>query len=342
MTKLILQIPCFNEEGTLAITLADLPRQLPGVDCIEWLVIDDGSRDRTVDVAKEGGVDHIVSLPTNQGLAKAFMVGLEKCLELGADIIVNLDADNQYCAADIPKLLHPILNHEAEMVIGARPISTTSHFSPIKKLLQKLGSWVVRLASRTEVDDCPSGFRAISRRVAYQLNVFNEYTYTLETIIQAGQKGIRVASVPIRTNRDLRPSRLVKSIRSYVTRSITTIVRIAILYRPLPFFFSLGVIPILTGIGLFGRWLVLAYDHGGRVPSLVVGSVCLGIGSLFCMMGLLADLLSANRKILEEIQVRLRQQSIEATRSNGDTAPPLAAESEATESTTLPPSRRAA
>ena len=226
MTKLIIQIPCYNEENTVGTTLAALPRHLPGIDTIEWLVIDDGSRDRTVEVAKDNGVDHIVQFPMNQGLAKAFMAGLEACVKAGADIIVNTDADNQYCADDIPKLIQPILLGKAEIVVGARPIWKTKHFSSTKKLLQQLGSAVVRLASKTNIPDAPSGFRAFSREAALRLNVFNNYTYTLETIIQAGQKGMAITSVPIRTNPVLRPSRLVKSTPTYVVRSLFTILRI--------------------------------------------------------------------------------------------------------------------
>ncbi|MGD1864226.1 MAG: glycosyltransferase family 2 protein, partial [Phormidesmis sp.] len=207
--KLIIQIPCYNEENTLGVTLSELPRQVPGIACVEWLIVDDGSRDRTSEVAKEWGVDHIVRFSQNRGLAKGFMAGLEASLMAGADIIVNTDADNQYCAADIPKLVEPILAGHAQIVIGARPIQEIEHFSPAKKLLQRLGSWAVRVASRTTVADAPSGFRAISREAALELNVFNEYTYTLETIIQAGRKGMAVVSVPIRTNGYLRPSRLV-------------------------------------------------------------------------------------------------------------------------------------
>jgi glycosyltransferase involved in cell wall biosynthesis len=248
MTKLIIQIPCYNEERTLAIALAALPRSLPGIDRIEWLIIDDGSGDRTVEVARACGVDHIVRHPRNLGLARAFMTGLEAALKAGADIIVNTDADNQYEAADIPELLAPILQHRAELVIGARPITTTEHFSPVKKLLQKFGSWVVRRVSGTAVDDAPSGFRAISRAAATRLVVFNRYTYTLETIIQAGRQGMAIASVPVRTNEDLRPSRLVKSIRSYVQRSLQTILRISVIYSPGRFFVSMALISGLAGL----------------------------------------------------------------------------------------------
>ncbi|WP_235949933.1 glycosyltransferase family 2 protein [Candidatus Regiella insecticola] len=234
--KLIIQIPCFNEAQTLAITLAALPRSVVGFDTVEWLIIDDGSQDNTAEVAKAQGVDHVIRHTNNKGLARAFMTGLDACLQLGADVIVNTDADNQYNAEDIPALTQPILQHRAELVIGTRPITTIEHFSPVKKILQKLGSWVVRIASKTDIADAPSGFRAISRTAAQRLMVFNDYTYTLETIIQAGQKNITITSVPIRVNEDLRPSRLVKSIPSYIKRSIVSIIRIFIIYRPFRFF----------------------------------------------------------------------------------------------------------
>lgn len=312
MTKVIIQIPCYNEAETLPITLASLPRELPGIDQVEWLIINDGSVDETVEVARAHGVDHIVSFDHNQGLAKGFMAGIEACLRAGADIIVNTDADNQYCADDIPKLIHPILLGDAEIVIGTRPISKIKHFSPVKKFLQKLGSWVVRVASNTDVQDAPSGFRAISRNAALQLNVFSEYTYTLETIIQAGQKGMVVQSVPIRTNRDLRPSRLVKSISSYVQRSIFTILRIFITYRPLRFFTFFGSIPLFFGTVLCIRWVVL-YLGGtpkAHVPSLILAAVLILIGFQLWIFGLVADLLSVNRMILEDIQLRLRRREL--------------------------------
>lgn len=310
MTKLIVQIPCYNEESTLGVTLAALPRQLPGVDIIEWLVIDDGSRDRTVEVAKDFGVEHIVRFPTNQGLAKAFMAGLEASLKAGADIIVNTDADNQYSAGDIPKLIAPILSGQAEIVVGARPISEIDHFSPVKKFLQKLGSWAVRLASNTDIPDAPSGFRAFSRSAALRLNVFNEYTYTLETIIQAGQKGMAIAWVSVRTNPALRSSRLVKSIPSYVVRSLFTILRIFMVYKPLRFFLFLGSVPFSMGFTLGVRWLVYFFigTERTRIPSLILAAILMLIGFQLWVLGLVADLLAANRKLMEEIQLRLRRQ----------------------------------
>jgi len=313
MTKLIIQIPCYNEEASLAVTLGELPRQLPGIDKIEWLIINDGSTDRTVEVAKECGVDHIVNLARNQGLAKAFMAGIEASLKAGADIIVNTDADNQYCASDIPKLISPILLGQADIVLGARPINEIKHFSPIKKLLQKLGSWVVRVASNTDIPDAPSGFRAIGREAAMELNVFNRYTYTLEMIIQVGQKGMAITSVPVRTNGYLRPSRLVKSIPSYVQRSILTILRIFMLYKPLRFFTFLGTIPFTAGVLLGIRWLLFFFAgyEKPRVPTLILAAILILIGFQLWMFGLVADLIATNRRILEDIQRRTRRSELD-------------------------------
>ena len=314
--KLIIQIPCYNEEATLGLTLSQLPRQIPGVEQVEWLIINDGSRDRTVEVAEASGVDHIVNFEQNQGLAKGFMAGVEACLKAGADIIVNTDADNQYCADDIPKLIQPILDGTAEIVVGARPIQEIKDFSPVKKFLQKLGSWVVRIASNTDIPDAPSGFRAISREAAIRLNVFNEYTYTLETIIQAGQRGMAITYVPIRTNGYLRPSRLVKSIPAYIQRSIITIIRIFMTYRPLQFFMMLGTVPFTAGLLLCLRWLLLFWEIFGdnpakpRVPSLILAAVLILIGFQLWILGLVADLMSVNRKLLEDIQLKLRRNDL--------------------------------
>ncbi|CNB48657.1 putative bifunctional glycosyl transferase/acyl transferase [Yersinia frederiksenii] len=304
--KLIIQIPCFNEAETLAIALNALPRSVAGFDKVEWLIIDDGSTDDTVKVAKENGVDHVISHHQNQGLAKAFMTGLNNCLRLGADVIVNTDADNQYHADDIPKLTQPILDHSAEFVIGERPIETIEHFSPVKKLLQKLGSWVVRIASNTNIPDAPSGFRAMSRTVAQQLMVFNNYTYTLETIIQAGQKNMAITSVPVRVNEDLRPSRLVKSIPSYIKRSIITILRIFIIYRPFRFFATIGAILFSAGF-LIGMRFLFHYLTGagdGHIQSLILAALLLGIGFQTFLIAIVADLLAANRKLLEDIRFK--------------------------------------
>ncbi len=310
MIKLVIQIPCYNEEESLGVTLSALPRKLPGVDIIEWLIINDGSQDGTVDIAKKYGVDHIVSFPTNQGLAKAFMAGLEASLKAGADIIVNTDADHQYCADDIPYLIQPIICGQAEIVVGERPIWQIRQFSYGKKLLQKLGSWVVRIASNTNIPDAPSGFRAFSREAAIQFNVFNSYTYTLETIIQAGQKGMAITSVPIRTNNVLRPSRLVRSTPSYVLRSLFTILRIFLLYKPLRFFLLLGSVPFSLG-GISGiRWLFFFFSgyEKTRVPTLILATILILVGFQLWLLGLIADLMAANRRIMEEIQVRMRRQ----------------------------------
>src|SRR3954462_6889261 len=307
--KLIIQMPCYNEEGTLAIALAALPRQVPGIDTVEWLIINDGSSDRTIEVAKANGVDHVVDLGYHHGLARGFMAGLDACLRNGADIIVNTDADNQYCADDIPKLVEPILKGEAAIVVGARPITEIEHFSPLKKMLQKMGSWVVRFASGTMIADAPSGFRAMSRHAAMQLNVFSQYTYTLETIIQAGQKNLRIVSVPIRTNGFLRPSRLMKSMRSYIQRSIFTIVRIFITYKPLRFFTWLGAVPFSVGAALAIRWLVLYGDDPtrARVPSLLLAATLVLIGVQLWIFGIVADVIATNRKLLEDIQLRTKR-----------------------------------
>jgi len=309
--KLIIQIPCLNEAETLAIALADLPRKVEGFDTVEWLIIDDGSSDNTAEVARANGVDHVVRHPVNRGLAVAFMTGIEACLRLGADVIVNTDADNQYCGADIPALTSPVVHQQADIVIGARPIDQTEHFSWVKKKLQRLGSWAVRIASRTDVADAPSGFRAISREAAIRLNVFTAYTYTLETIIQAGQSNLRIASVPVRTNADLRPSRLVRSIPSYVKRSLFTILRVFVIYRPLALFVYLGSVFMSAGLIAGARFLYY-YTGGsgeGHVQSVILASLCVTIGSLLFMMGLIGDLIATNRKLLQNIDSRMRDMS---------------------------------
>jgi glycosyltransferase involved in cell wall biosynthesis len=307
--KLIIQIPCYNEAATLRTSLDALPKSIPGIDELEILIIDDGSSDDTALVAKEWGVHHVVSHACNQGLAVAFMTGLTGCLARGADIIVNTDADNQYDASDIPRLIAPILSREAEFVIGARPIADTAHFSPIKKRLQGLGSAVVRLVSGTDVADAPSGFRAFSRQAAMQLNVFSQYTYTLETIIQAGLKNIPVVNVPIRTNADLRPSRLVKSIRDYVRRSMFTIGRVFIIYRPFQFLGLIGALLTISGVLLGIRYLyfVAIGEGGGHVQSVILTAILLLMGYHTFSLAVLADLISINRRLLEEVQVHLRE-----------------------------------
>jgi glycosyltransferase involved in cell wall biosynthesis len=311
--KLIIQIPCYNEEEVLGITLANLPRRVPGFESVEILVIDDGSRDGTVAVALRGGVDHVVRLPFNQGLAKAFMAGLEASLKAGADVIVNTDADNQYDARSIPNLVAPILDGRAQMVVGARPVTEIAEFSFVKKALQRIGSAVVRLASGTSLPDAPSGFRAIHRDAALQLCVFNPYTYTLETIIQAGRKNIPVTSVPVGVNPVLRPSRLVKSIPSYVMRSIVTIIRIFVLYKPLRFFLAVGTMFLLPGVLLGVRFLVnyIAGEGAGHVQSLILAAILIVTAVIVYAAGVVSDLISANRLLLEEIRTRqLRAETV--------------------------------
>lgn len=307
--KLIIQIPCYNEEESLAVTYHDLPRHIDGIDEIEYLIINDGSQDRTVQVARELGIHHIVSFKKNRGLALGFMAGLDACLHLGADIIVNTDADNQYCGEDIAKLVQPILDGKADIVIGERPIDQTEHFSWKKKKLQHLGSWVVRKASGSDIPDAPSGFRAYSREAALQLNVTNAYTYTLETIIQAGQNRIAMTSVPIRTNGELRPSRLFTSMWKYMRRSATVIVRSFVMYRPLKFFVYLGAVIFLLGafFGLRGLFYWLAGEGGDRIQSLLLAVLLLVIGFQTMCTGLLADIIASNRKLLEDVQYRVRK-----------------------------------
>ena len=307
--KLIIQIPCYNEAETLAIALGALPREVAGFDKVEWLIINDGSTDDTVKVAKECGIDHIVNFKHNQGLAKGFMAGLKECLKQGADVIVNTDADNQYEADDIPKLTQPIIDHKAEYVVGARPISQTEHFSPAKKFLQKLGSWVVRKASRTDIPDAPSGFRAMSRECALHLNVYNNYTYTLETIIQAGQKNMAITSVPIRTNEDLRPSKLLSSIPNYIKKSVVTIVRISVVYKSFQFFMTIASVLFGLGILLGLRYLYFFFvgEGDGHIQSVILAGVLMGMGFQTGLIAFIADLLSVNRKLLEELRFEKRK-----------------------------------
>ncbi len=306
--KLIIQIPCFNEAATLPATLADLPRSVPGFDEVEWLVIDDGSSDETGRIARDHGADHVVGHTSNQGLARAFMTGLDACLHHGADVIVNTDADNQYKATGIPALVAPILDGSVDIVVGERPIRIIRHFSPVKKALQKLGSWAVRMASKTAIPDAPSGFRAISRAAAQRLVVFSDYTYTLETIIQAGHKNIAITSVPVEVNEELRPSRLVTSVRAYVTRSIVTIVRVFIIYRPFRFFTTLAAVCFLAGFAIGVRFMVfyLSGDGSGHVQSLLLATLLMGAGFQLFVVAFVADLLAANRKLLEELLYRAR------------------------------------
>lgn len=306
--KLIIQIPCFNEAETLPVALKELPRKVPGFTCVEWLIINDGSSDDTEAVARAHGVDHIVSFTKNQGLARGFLAGLDACVKLGADVIVNTDADNQYMAADIPLLTAPILAGTADVVVGARPVSEITTFSPVKKILQKFGSAVVRFVSKTDIPDAPSGFRAMTREAALRFNVFNDYTYTLETIIQAGQKNIAITSVPIRVNGVLRPSRLVKSVSSYVSKSLVTIVRIFIVYKAFRFFMSVGLSVFCLGLlgGLRYLYFYAFGDGGGHVQSLILSSILLGVGFQTMLTAFLADLLAVNRRLMEDVQYRVK------------------------------------
>jgi len=307
--KLIIQIPCLNEAETLEIALNDLPKQIDGIDTIEYLIINDGSSDNTVEVAKKWGVNYVVNFPNNKGLAKGFIAGLDACLREGADIIVNTDADNQYCGADIEKLIRPILDGKAEIVIGERPIDDTPDFSPIKKKLQHLGSYVVRVASDTDIPDAPSGFRAFSREAALRLNVINNYTYTLETIVQAGRNRMAITSVPVRTNRELRESRLFSSMGSYIKKSVLTIIRAYMMYRPLTFFTVIGLVPFIAGLIIMVRFLIFFVNGSGmgHIQSLILASTLMMLSFTTFMMGFQADLMAANRKIMEDVQYRLRR-----------------------------------
>ncbi|MEM9796390.1 MAG: glycosyltransferase family 2 protein [Pseudomonadota bacterium] len=304
--KLIVQIPALNEEETLGTAIKAIPRHIAGVETVEVLVIDDGSTDRTVEVAREAGADHILQMASNMGLARAFTAGIEEALSLGADIIVNTDADNQYCADDIPALIQPILDRKAQIVVGARPITEIESFSPVKKALQKLGSWVVRKASGSDIPDAPSGFRAYGRDAAARLCVINTYTYTLETIIQAGRKRIPMTSVPVRVNTVTRPSRLFRGMREYIQRSANTIIRVAVIYAPLRFFLSIAALLALPGLLAIGRFLFLyaSGDGAGHIQSLILAAALLAMAAVFMAVGVLADLIAANRSLLEDIRAR--------------------------------------
>ena len=306
--KLIIQIPCYNEAETLEVTLNDLPKHIDGIDTIEYLIINDGSKDNTVEVAKKWGVHHVVNFTCNKGLARGFMAGLDACVKLGADIIVNTDADNQYCGDDIETIVRPIIEGKADIVIGERPIDEIEHFSPLKKKLQHLGSWVVQKASKTKISDAPSGFRAYTRDAAMRMNVINEYTYTLETIVQAGRTRMAIMSVPIRTNPELRKSRLFSSMFGYIKKSMLTIIRAFMMYRPLKFFMSIGMVFMLAGTAIGARFLYF-YFMGtgvGHIQSLILASMLIMIGVQTGVMGLQGDIIAANRKLLEDIQFRTK------------------------------------
>ena len=321
--KLVIQIPCLNEEATLPLTLADLPKSLPGIDRIEILVIDDGSSDRTSEVARAHGVHRVVRFPARRGLARAFDAGLGEALAMGADVIVNTDADNQYQGADIGKLVEPIVAKRADMVVGTRPIDSIQHFSPLKKVLQRLGSGVVRALSNTDVPDATSGFRAYSREAALRLTVLTGFTYTLETLIQASQKNITLAHVPIRVNGKLRESRLFKGMWAYITRSLGTMLRVYLLYQPLKFFLTLSGLSLGCSLALFARFLVifmLQPQQSGHVQSLVVAGALAVIGVLLLALGVLSDLIAMNRRLLEEVVVNTRLARIEHERRERERA----------------------
>jgi len=307
--KLIIQIPCLNEEQTLPETLKDLPKSLSGIDSIEVLIINDGSTDRTVEVAKEHGAQHILSLTNNKGLAKAFIYGINHALNLGADIIVNTDADNQYFGEDIAKLIQPILRKRADIVIGDRQVETIGHFSPLKILLQKLGSWTVRQLSGTTIPDATSGFRAYSKEAALQMNVISDFTYTIETIISAGKKNLAIEHTPVRTNKKLRESRLFPSIQVYLRRSLVTMLKVYSMYRPLRVFTIAGGTTFLVGFMIGCRYLFFFFQGQteGHIQSLILSSIMLIVGFQIIMMGIAAELIAVNRQLLEDIQLRIKK-----------------------------------
>lgn len=310
--KLIIQIPCLNEEKTLPITLREIPRHYQGIDEVEVLVIDDGSTDNTVQVARQHGADHIIELTNHKGLAECFMVGLDASLRLGADIIVNTDGDNQYKGEDIQKLIQPILSGEADMVIGDRNVKEIRHFSFIKKRLQTLGSWVIRHLSGTRVPDATSGFRAFSKEAALRLNVISRFTYTLETVIQAGKKNIAITHVPVRTNQVLRSSRLFVNIFSYIKRSTATIVRIYTLYEPLKIFLMMGAVIFGIGFLLSVRYLYFFFNGqgAGHIQSLILAAILMIVGFQVGMIGLLADINAANRRLIEDVLHRIKKMEL--------------------------------
>lgn len=308
--KLIIQIPCYNEEETLPETINSIPKEIEGVDKVEILIINDGSTDNTTYAAKKLNADYIVEFPKNLGLARAFDVGLKNAVKYGADIIVNLDADNQYCAEDIPKLIQPILENRADITIGARPIDKIRHFSLMKKILQKLGSFVMKKISGADIADAPSGFRAFTRSAAMKINIFDNYTYTMESIIQAKRKGLVIASVPIRVNEDdLRPSRLVKNNLSYICRSAKTMIRFFIIYHPFRFFASLACIFLLLGVGIGFRYLYFFYlgDGAGHIQSLILCGLLITISFQTALLAIISDLLAINRKLIEDVQIKVQK-----------------------------------
>jgi len=310
--KLVIQLPCHNEEESLPRTLADLPRAVSGIDSIEWLLVDDGSTDRSVETARAHGIDHVVSLPGRRGLATAFLAGLEAALQRGADVVVNTDADNQYRGADVEALVRPIVEGRADMVVGERPADSKA-FSPAKRFLQRLGSAVVRRISGTAVPDATSGFRAYTRDAALQLNVFSSFSYTLETIIQLGLRRARIVSVPIGVNQVVRPSRLFRSIPEFVFKQALTIVRIFVIYRPVETFAWPGVVLVVLGLVPGVRFLVLYLtgDGQGHVQSLILASLLVSIGTLLLLAAMIASVSAANRVLLEDLRLRLRRMEVE-------------------------------
>jgi glycosyltransferase involved in cell wall biosynthesis len=307
--KLIIQIPAFNEEATIAQALRDLPRKIEGITSIETLVIDDGSSDKTAEAARKAGATHLLQLKSHRGLAAAFVAGIDAALRLGADIIVNTDADNQYQAADIARLVTPIVKGTAEVVIGDREVSKSPHMSPLKRFLQRMGSWTVGKASGLSVADVTSGFRAFSRDAAMQINVFNPFTYTLETVIQAGNRNLGVQSVTVRTNPPTRPSRLYRGVGTYIRKSMATIFRVYTLYRPLKTFFAIGSILMLLGVALGARflWYYAQGERGGHIQSLILAAVFLITGFHTWLIALLADLIAVNRRLTEDVLIRVKR-----------------------------------
>jgi glycosyltransferase involved in cell wall biosynthesis len=313
--KLIIQIPCLNEEETLPQVLQELPREVAGFDRVEWLVIDDGSTDRTVEVARRHGVDHLVRLTTNKGLATAFQAGLDAALKLGADVVVNTDADNQYPAADIPRLVEPIVAARADMVVGDRQVHDVEHFSPSKKLLQRLGSWVVRRASGTDVLDTTSGFRAYNREAALQLIVVSRYTYTLESLIQAGKMSVAIEDVPIKPNPTERESRLVGSTSAYVRRNAYAIFRAYTLYEPLRVFLILACVFGIAAIAAWSPFLldwILSGDRSGHIQSLILGAVLMLAAVQMFALGIIGDALAGQRAIAQRVYERVRRLELDA------------------------------
>jgi len=306
--KLIIQIPCYNEEKTLKTTIDAIPKQIEGVDEIEILVINDGSTDKTSEAAKQAGADYIIEFSKNLGLARAFDAGLKNAVKYGADIVVNLDADNQYCADDIGKLIKPVLEKRADIVIGARPIESIKHFSPVKKILQKAGSFVMKKVSGADIADAPSGFRAFGREAAKRINIFDTYTYTMESIIQAQRKGLAIVSVPIRVNEDLRPSRLVKNNFDYIYRSAKTIIRFFIIYHPFRFFIILSWLFFIAGVLIGLRYLYFFFlgDGAGHIQSLILCGLLITGGFQTGLLAIISDLLGINRKLIEDVQIKVQ------------------------------------